>query len=510
MKELVTADGMRQIEKYAMEELQLSDAILMERAALFSAAVLEKELKKRGRKKHARILVLCGTGNNGGDGLALARILYEHGYSVYVVLLGDKRKQTELNRKQEQILESLQIEISDTIRTDIEYDGIVDAMLGIGITRGLSGVFAETVETVNQMEAFKLAIDIPTGIDADLGLCRTVAFMADATATFGCIKTGLVLAEGRYAGGRKYLGSCGMTYPTGQSGQMAYFMLEKKDIRKALQRQPGGNKGTFGKLAVIAGSEKTPGAALLCTKAAFATGCGYIRLMTAKENKKLVLSVPEVVFQPRQEEEIAPMLQFASCLAVGPGIGTSEKTKLFLQAVLRELGKSGKQLPVVLDADALNLFAADESLWKLTAESRAAVICTPHMAEFARLAHVTIEQIRADRLQLARQFAREKNCILVLKDATTIVAAPDGRICILPVGNDGMAVAGSGDVLTGTIAGIAARLTDSFLAACCGAYLHGLAGEKAARKKGKAAMLPTDLISHLGKVLKHIDQKRDW
>ena len=164
----------------------------------------------------------------------------------------------------------------------------------------------------------------------------------------------------------------------------------------------------------------------------------------------------------------------------------------------------------MLDADALNLFAADESLWKLTAESKAAVICTPHMAEFARLAHVTVEQIRENRLQLAGQFAQEKNCILVLKDATTIVAAPDGRICILPVGNDGMAVAGSGDVLTGTIAGIAARLTDSFLAACYGVYLHGLSGEKAAHKKGNAAMLPTDLISHLGKVLKHIDQKRDW
>ena len=456
MKELVTADGMRQIEKHAMEKLQLSDAILMERAALYAAAVLEKELKKRGRKKHARILVLCGTGNNGGDGLALARILYEHGYSVFVVLLGDRKKQTELNKKQQQIL------------------------------------------------------DIPTGIHADLGLCQTVAFQADATAAFGCIKTGLLLAEGRYASGRKYLGSCGMTYPAGQSGQMIYFMPEKKDIRKALRRQPGGNKGTFGKLAVIAGSEKTPGAALLCTKAAFATGCGYIRLMTAEENKKLVLSVPEVVFQPRQEEEIVPMLQFASCLAIGPGIGTSEETKLFLQAVLRELVKSGKQLPVVLDADALNLLAADESLWKLTAESGAAVICTPHMAEFARLAHVTVEQIRENRLQLAGQFAQEKNCILVLKDATTIVAAPDGRICILPVGNDGMAVAGSGDVLTGTIAGIAARLTDSFLAACCGVYLHGLSGEKAARKKGNAAMLPTDLISHLGKVLKHIDQKRDW
>ena len=472
MKELVTADGMRQIEKHAMEKLQLSDAILMERAALFSAAVLEKELKKRGRKKHARILVLCGVGNNGGDGLALARILYEHGYRVFVMLLGDRKKQTELNKKQQQILESLQIKIGDTIRTDIEYDGIVDAMLGIGITRGLSGVFAEAVETVNQMDAFKLAIDIPTGIHADLGICQTVAFQADATAAFGCIKTGLLLAEGRYASGRKYLGSCGMTYPAGQSGQMIYFMPEKKDIRKALRRQPDGNKGTFGKLAVIAGSEKTPGAALLCTKAAFATGCGYIRLMTAEENKKLVLSVPEVVFQP--------------------------------------LVKSGKQLPVVLDADALNLFAADESLWKLTAESGAAVICTPHMAEFARLAHVTVEQIRENRLQLAGQFAQEKNCILVLKDATTIVAAPDGRICILPVGNDGMAVAGSGDVLTGTIAGIAARLTDSFLAACCGVYLHGLSGEKAARKKGNAAMLPTDLISHLGKVLKHIDQKRDW
>ena len=159
MKELVTADGMRQIEKHAMEKLQLSDAILMERAALFSAAVLEKELKKQGRKKHARILVLCGTGNNGGDGLALARILYEHGYRVFVVLLGDRKKQTELNKKQQQILESLQIKIGDTIRTDIEYDGIVDAMLGIGITRGLSGTFAEAVETVNQMDAFKLAIE---------------------------------------------------------------------------------------------------------------------------------------------------------------------------------------------------------------------------------------------------------------------------------------------------------------------------------------------------------------
>lgn len=520
MEYVVTAGQMRAHERYVMEEMGIDAAILMERAAGFAAKVIEKRIKKE-----ERILIVCGVGNNGADGIALARILTEKGYAPEVLLLGKKEKYSELRRKQEHILQAVLAEdgsavsasrihdsLTDTKAAGMEYSVIVDAILGIGTSRALAGEIKEAVEWMNASAGWKVALDIPTGICADTGKVLGTAFCADVTATFGLRKQGLLLGEGKQHTGKLCYDSCGMVYPSMQGKPT--FVLDKIAVRAALKRDPDGNKSTFGKLAFAAGSETIAGAAVLNVCAAFRSGAGYIRLCTHENNKEAVLkAAPETVLDlyganatEVLHEKIKKAVDFAQVICAGSGLGTDAAAKAILKALAGHMQPESEKT-WILDADAMNLMAADAELKEQVLTAGDVRILTPHVLEFSRLSGLSVEEIKADRVEAARKFAVEHRCILVLKDAQTVVADADGRICISVKGNDGMAVAGSGDVLAGVIAGIAGQIKDPYMAACIGVYVHGWAGDMAAEKFGRHSMLPTDMIHCLKKCMKKLGKE---
>lgn len=518
MKCVVTAGQMREHEQFIMNELGIDAIILMERAAAFAAKVIEKRIEKDDR-----ILIVCGVGNNGADGIALARVLTEKGLAPEVLFLGTPEKYTDLRRKQEDIFckvlgdmsrERIHCSLTDTKKSQREYSVIVDAILGIGTSRELTGEIREAVEWMNDVSAMKIALDIPTGICADTGRVLGVAFQADVTATFGLRKQGILLGEGKRFAGKVCYDSCGMVYPQMEIKQT--FLLDKQTVRAALKRNPDGNKSTFGKIAFVAGCEKIAGAAILNVCAAFRSGAGYIRLCTHMANKEAVLkATPETVLDLYDNDEaellsekIKKAVAFAHVICAGSGLGTEVTAKEIMETLADEInGVNAKTKTFVMDADALNLMASDAQLKEKIFTSEASLILTPHVLEFSRLSGLSVEAIKADRVSAAREFAVKHHCILVLKDAQTIVAGPDGRICISNKGNDGMAVAGSGDVLAGAIAGIAGQTKDPFMAACVGVYIHGEAGELAAEKFGTHSMLPTDMIHCLKKCMKKLGKE---
>ncbi len=514
MEYVVTAEQMRMQERFVMEQIGVSAEVLMERAALFAAGVIKKRVQK-----DARILIACGTGNNGADGLALARILTEKGYRPEVMLLGEKARYSELRRKQEDIFRRVAVPesciyagLTDTKESGREYSVIVDAILGIGTSRELTGELKEAVEMLNQMQAYKVALDIPTGVCADTGRVLGAAFCADVTVAFGLCKQGLLLGGGKICAGEILLDGCGMVYP--QMEEKPTFVMDKKTVSSYLKRSPDGNKSTFGKLAFISGCETIAGAAILNVCAAFRSGAGYVRLCTHENNREAVLSAaPETVLSlyaregaDMLAEQVRQAADFAHVICAGSGIGMTRSSKLLMDELTGLLcSEPGKTW--ILDADALNLLAESNCLKKKKPAPCSEVILTPHVLEFSRLSGLSVDEIKADRVGVARNFAVKYGCIVVLKDAQTVVAGRDGRVCISAKGNDGMAVAGSGDVLAGVIAGVAGQIKDPYIAACTGVYLHAAAGDMAAEKLGTHSMLPADMIYYLKKCIKKLGKE---
>ena len=519
---IVTQSQMRALERRIMDEVGLESPILMERAAM---AALH-EIKALGTEQKTA-MVVCGPGNNGGDGLALARMLTEHGWECACFLLADPAKCSEENQRQQRIIEKLFG--SSFLRQWPPASGqqagvLVDALFGIGQNRGLSGIYKEAAVYINAADGVKVALDIPSGIHADTGMAlandrgEQIFVKADLTITFGCTKSGLMLARGKAAAGRIKTDSCGIAYPDTTDPAAVEgvhgILPDISDLEEILQRDPLGNKGSFGKVVLWAGGKEATGAALLCTRSCFAAGAGYVKLLSYEENRQLVLGqVPETVFldlkSPGKKDMLLRAAEFADVIAMGCGVGIGEDAAQTLEDLCRALTDleswDAAKLPVlVLDADVLTILAAQPELWESLKALSVTTVMTPHMIEFSRLCRLPLEEIQKDRLSIAMAFAKEHKTILVLKDAGTLIAAPDGRFSISPYGNDGMAVAGSGDSLLGILAAVMGRKKDPFRSAVCGVFLHGMAGDKAAGAIGKASMLPTDLTKQIGAALSQI------
>lgn len=513
MKELVSAHEMRLLEQHMMEEVGVPAVVLMERAALFTFEKLREVLDD----KKGRILVACGMGNNGGDGLALARMLAQRNFFVTVVMIGKKEKRSELNALQERIYRSLsqknqlpELSVEELItRTgtkELAYDVIVDAILGIGVSRSLSGEYAALVECLNQMDSFKLAMDVPTGIHADTGQLLGTCFMADMTTTYGRIKTGLLLGEGKLAAGEVAVDDCGMSDMNWQSDSDC-FAMDIEDLTRLVKRHPNGNKGSFGKIGMIVGSQAVPGAALLSVGAAFRSGAGYLQVCTHEDNRALLMEQnPETVLKlyadsVQIESYLGDMLRFADVASIGCGLGV-EVAKTVLETLVTEYYEQLKQIKaLVLDADALTAIANSEMLKDSLGKLPCHVVLTPHMKEFERLSGIKITDVAENRIAIARSFAKQWHVTLVLKDAQTVVAAPDGMVMINTFGNDGMAVAGSGDVLCGVIAAMIGQTDCVFDAVCAGVTIHAMAGDMARLQSGRHGMLPQDMIRMLPRVI---------
>lgn len=502
---LVSAGEMKEYDRNTMEFFGVPPMVLMERAALAAAEEIGQRFPCGGR-----VLVAAGSGNNGGDGIAVGRILKLRGFAVDFYLAGERRKCSKETEAQIKIIEKYGCPLQSKME-DKEYDIIVDALFGIGLSRELEGRFAEAVRKINESGAFICSIDIPSGIHTDNGRVMGEAVKAALTVTFGWKKLGHVFYPGSQYGGKIVCRDIGITRESFLEKAPRVYTYTGDAGYGMPCRDGGGNKGTFGKVLVIAGSVNMSGACELCAKAAYRTGAGMVKVITPEENRTIVQSgVPEALLSTyRADGEILGELhnileegmRWADCIVIGPGIGTGEKVHAILKKVLEEEKK-----PLVIDADGLNLLARDPELKcclesRKMKEGRGQIILTPHLAEFARLYGCTLDEAKQDILRKPGELADRYGCIVVCKDARTVVAVPGKEeIYMNTSGNDGMATAGMGDVLAGVIGGLLAQGMETRQSAVLGVYIHGAAGDRAAEQKGRYALMAGDVVECLGNV----------
>lgn len=503
MRYLLSAQEMKAWDGNTIHQFHMPSMVLMERAAL---KVVET-MKQEGLDV-SNVLILCGTGNNGGDGIAIARILFLAGSEVTIFMMGDRERLTEETRTQLAIAESYGMK-TDTTLKEKPYTVIVDALFGIGLTREISGKFREALLAVEKLAAGNgnrnipvVAVDMPSGIHSDTGEVMGIALKADLTVTFGEKKLGQVLYPGTEYCGKCVTAEIGITKESLLEAPKG-FTYGREDLGRLPKRAAGGNKGTFGKLLVIAGSKDMCGAAYLSAMAAFRMGVGMVRIYTDAANRgALYARIPEAIVTVYKEDfqELEACMDWADGVVFGPGIGTNERSKELFEEVLRYLAV--KKLPCVMDADALNLY----SELKRGQGFDFPVILTPHLGEMSRLAGMEISQIKSSLIEMAVRYAREKEAVLVLKDARTVVSWGDERFYLNSSGNSGMATAGSGDVLTGCIGALMVQGLELAEAARLGVYLHGLAGDAAAEEMGKASVMAGDIIRGIERVWKTYEE----
>ncbi|MDD6193740.1 MAG: NAD(P)H-hydrate dehydratase [Lachnospiraceae bacterium] len=493
MKYLLTSREMKQADHNTIEHFHMPDMVLMERAALGVVEVIENE-----DVRNKTIGVVCGAGNNGGDGFAVARLLYLKGYSVILCFVGDENKMTEQCRAQRDICQQYEIPISCDVH-DIEMcHVVVDAIFGVGLSREITGTYTEIISYMNGLNAKKIAVDMPSGICADDGRVLGCAFKADCTITFAFGKVGQRIYPGREYCGRIVLVDIGIAECAFGTNKPQYMMLEEGDLDTLPFAPVDANKGSMGKVLLIAGSEEMAGAAYLAAHSAMVTGCGLVKVYTPRQNRDIILSrLPEallVCYDKFDEKECISLMQWADVVAIGPGLGQSSSAGSLVRCVLQNAA-----VPVVADADALNYLAKHPELLR---GPHTEMIVTPHIGEMSRLTGNPISYVKDHRLSVCEGFAREYQVVCVLKDATTVVAAPYEVSYVNTSGSAGMATAGSGDVLTGILAALIAMGLSVSEGVPLGVYLHGLAGEKAVKETGVHSMLASDLIKGIKMIYK--------
>lgn len=494
---------MKALDTAAIQEKEIPSCVLMERAALKTVEELKKGFSMEVQKE--RVLVVCGSGNNGGDGIAIARILHLAGVRAEYYLAGSVDHMTEETQRQYRIAVNYQVPRVHNPKWD-EYTTIVDAIFGVGLARPVEGRYRETIRRMNQADAWKVAVDIPSGVDGDTGRELGIAFRADLTVTFAYRKRGLCFYPGRMYAGRTVVADIGI-YGAEQAEDRTSH-LEWTDLRLLPERVAYGNKGTFGKVLVVAGTEGMCGAAFLCASAALAGGAGMVRIQTVEENRiPLQTLLPEAMVTCEfTEVSNRKCLDWCDVLVIGPGLGVSGRSRERAEWFLKNAADDGKT--VILDADGLNLLALHPE-WNTCLSERVTV--TPHLGEMCRLAGKSIGQIQHRIAETAQEFAADTGAVCVLKDACTVVADKEENVYLNLSGNPGMATAGSGDVLSGVLSAVQCMYLnekgsapDPGMRAALGVYLHACSGDLAARKMGTRGMTARDIIRMLPEVLRRI------
>lgn len=501
MRYAVTGQEMKEYDRKTISEIGIPSLVLMERAALETVRVLLNE-----KKDPRTALILAGTGNNGGDGLAVGRMLADRGIQVTFLLAGNQEKLSREAALQRDILLNLGFSIQSKLENQ-EYDIIVDALFGVGLSRDIEGEYFELISQVNRMHqagSFLCSVDIPSGVCADTGKVMGCAVKADLTVAFAFAKRGELLYPGKEYTGKLIICDIGIPENLANEQKPEAFFYEKEDaIRKLPVRIPWGNKGTFGKVLLIAGNYDMCGACILAGNSIFRTGAGMVKILTPECNREILQStLPEAMLYSYQdvpeEEQVRKSLEWADVIVAGPGIGTGRAAYLLVRQCLEECS-----LPIVLDADALNLIGSNRDLAELLRHrDKKNVVLTPHPGELVRLLGTDMRHYQKDRMALIRKALEEYGCVLAAKDAVTIAAGTgENELYINTSGNDGMAVAGSGDVLAGMIGALIAQKVPCFEAAALGIFLHGLAGDGAYERKGRYAMTAKDIIDQLPQVM---------
>ncbi len=522
---ILTAAEMQRIDRLTTERYGVPSLTLMENAG---RGVVEFLLARFAPLDRHRITILCGRGNNGGDGFVVARLLREVGHKPRVLLLADpKTLKGEAAANFERLAASGAPEIVENLdawrRVKPSFAGttlLVDAILGTGLSKPLEGFLLEVVHELNNSKAGArvVAVDLPSGLSADTGELIGECMRADASVTFTAPKVAHVFPPASERVGEWVVKPIGTPKEALENDpELLLSLTSREDLAwLARPRKLDAHKGNFGHILIVAGSVGKTGAAAMAAKAALRAGVGLVTVATPHSALPIVASLGmEFMTEPLPEteagtislraldyERMDKLVQGKSVLAVGPGLGNVPETAEFVRTVVNKYNA-----PVVLDADGLNAFAG--CMGTLGAGHRVRVL-TPHPGEMARLTGRTAAEIQARRVEVAREFSKRHGVTLVLKGFRTLVASPDGQVAVNPTGNPGMATGGTGDVLTGLVAGLLAQYpTRPVGQVVAGAvYLHGLAGDFAAGEMGETSMMAGDLLTTLPRALKALEEVR--
>lgn len=496
----VNATQMKAADQYTIQKLGVPSLELMEHAAQACVQVLEDE-----KVDLSNVCVVCGSGNNGGDGFAIARILQNNRYSVEIFCVGNPEHYTEETQEQMHRLQECGGKITYGMPQEDSYSVVIDAVFGVGLSRKVEGRYRQVIEQMNRMRGTKFAVDIPSGLSATTGCILGCAFKADYTVTFQLKKIGLELSQGRTMAGRVIVPDIGISTDSICEDQEIVRTAGKDIYRKMLPDRPeDSNKGTYGRLLVIAGSKGMAGAAYLNAHAAYMTGAGLVRIYTSSDNREILQTLlPEAIITTYEEynkEELLSLLTWADGVCIGSGLGMSRLSEKILKTVIEYV-----KVPCLIDADGLNLLAENNNYLNQMAERR--FVITPHMKEMSRLTGTPVEELKADRIQILKDFISRYRITCVLKDSRTLIASEEKGIRMNLTGNSAMAKAGSGDVLAGVISGWMVQGKEAEDAAELGTYIHGLSGDLAKFEKGVYSVMARDLIEYISKALMKLEEE---
>ncbi len=516
MQRVTNARQMQSIDRRTIHDFGISGTVLMENAGLCVARKIKEIFPGK------RAVVLAGGGNNGGDGLVVARHLHNAGWNVKVFLSapcrklkGDPLVQYEAAVKCGVEIASFSefLEHSSSILTS--HSVVIDALFGTGLKREVTGVFSDAMSRVNNTESQVIAVDIPSGISSDTGQIMGQAVRADYTVTFGLPKRGHFLYPGAEYTGRLFVEDIGFPGELMTGSDLNVSLIRRNDILSLLPERPDcSHKGTYGHVLVVAGSRGKTGAAFMTAKACMRSGAGMVTLgipetlagiFQSVVTEEMVLVLPDAGDGTLSEKSLPVISRFleekADVLAIGPGIGVTSGT----EKIIRDLVKTSPS-PLIIDADGLNSIKGSRLLFR---KAKSPVILTPHPGEMARLCSFSgkakrttrkvfrASDIEKDRISIAQVFSEEAGVHLVLKGAPTVIATPEGNVYLNTTGNPGMATAGTGDVLVGIISGVLGQTKDAVSSCVLAVYLHGFAGDMAASEKGTHSLIASDIIEKI-------------
>ncbi|PYS96645.1 MAG: bifunctional ADP-dependent NAD(P)H-hydrate dehydratase/NAD(P)H-hydrate epimerase [Acidobacteria bacterium] len=518
--EILTSQQMRAIDRRAIGAFGLPEVVLMENAGLQLLTYLcgaYPDLAVR------RLLLLCGPGNNGGDTFVLARHLRNRGHRFEALLFGRRREVRGSAAMNLKALEKLGVSPRE-VRTPADWrralaalaecDLVIDGILGTGLSRPVQGLLARVFADVNQAEAEVVAVDVPSGLSGDTGEIPGPCIAADATVTFARPKMPHVFPPAEALCGDLHVADISIPPQAVAAERIDLLLQQESDLVPLLPvRRADSHKGDYGHALVVAGSRGKGGAARMVALGALRAGCGLVTAaVPASLQNGMVLRAmevmteglpegPEGALSARALPRLLAQLPGKRVVAIGPGLTSHPETKKLIRDLVAHA-----RVPVVLDADGINAFAGDSAA---LSGRRRPIVLTPHPGEMGRLLGVPTDRIQSRRIDMARSFARRHGCVLVLKGHRTLIAAPSGRVHVNPTGNPGMATGGSGDVLTGILAGLIAQGLGVEEAARLGTYLHGLAGDLAAGEVGEMPLMARDILEQFPKALARLRPPRD-
>jgi NAD(P)H-hydrate epimerase len=511
---IVTAKEMQAIDKTSIEEFGIPDLVLMENAGIAVTSCLREKFPDLKEKK---VLVIAGKGNNGGDGFVVARQLFNIGINVQILLIGKVSSLKGSARVNADIAKNIGIQLleikDDNVKSVNHHirhrELIVDAIFGTGLKKKPEGIFKKIIESINKSKSVVASIDIPSGLESDSGQVSGSYIKADLTICLALIKRSHCILPAAESMGEIKLVDISIPAKAIENQNIHLNLVEEEDVRKTIVKRPkASHKGNFGHLLVVAGSKGKGGASGLSALSALRAGTGLVTMAVPEScHSALEFNPLEVMTAPLPETKAGSMSFKAldallklsedkTAIALGPGISTEHQTI----ALMLEYFKLVK-CPLIIDADGINCLARRIEILN---EMSCPVIITPHPKEFSRLTGLTTAEIQSNRVELSSQFAQDHSITVILKGAGSVIALPNGEIFLNPTGNPGMATAGTGDVLTGIVGGLAAQGLPVDQAAISGTYLHGLAGDNYVKEYGQSSLIASDLINSLPASLKQV------